>query len=144
MAHTPLPQAEYEFIYSKVPRLTVEVALTAPQGILLGQRTEGPCQGLWSLPGGTIRYGESVHEALHRVALDEIGVSIEIHQLLGWIEYPSHFEQGIDWPIGLAFHCGLAQGERRTPNPAHHYFQVLPEPMHDEQREFLLSRIPIS
>jgi hypothetical protein len=47
----PLPQAEYEEIYAKVPRLTVEVVIVSSDGVLLARRQAGPCQGLWHIAG---------------------------------------------------------------------------------------------
>ena len=45
MERGPLPQAEYEAIYAKVPRLTVEVVIKSGDGVLLTRREAGPCQG---------------------------------------------------------------------------------------------------
>jgi hypothetical protein len=47
----PLPQAEYEAVYARVPRLTVEVVIASEAGVLLTRRETGPCQGLWHIPG---------------------------------------------------------------------------------------------
>ena len=47
----PLPQEEFEWIFSRVPRLTVELVITAPRrGVLLSLREIEPCKGLWHLP----------------------------------------------------------------------------------------------
>src|SRR5664280_1777287 len=56
----PLSEAEYQEVFAKVPRLTVEVVVQGPSGVLLTKRTSGPCAGLWHLPGGTVRFGEPV------------------------------------------------------------------------------------
>jgi len=53
-----LPQAEYESIYAKVPRRTVELVIVSSKRILLSRRQTGPCAGLWHIPGGTVRFGE--------------------------------------------------------------------------------------
>ena len=63
----PLPEHEYHEIYSKVPRLTVELIIESEQGVALTQRRSGPCAGLWHLPGGTVRYGEPLRDAVVRV-----------------------------------------------------------------------------
>jgi len=142
----PLPQAEYEQIYARVPRLTVELVVTggAGEGVLLSLRRTGPCAGLWHLPGGTVRYGEPLLDAVHRVAADELGVEVEVDGLLGYIEYPSHLAQGIDWPVGIAFSTHLAAppaGDRFGPaDETARWFPRLPAPMHDEQRAFLRAR----
>ena len=136
----PLPQAEYEAIYARVPRLTVEVVAVSDAGVLLARRSSGPCRDLWNLPGGTVRYGERLLDAVHRVALDEIGVDVEVDQLLGYLEYPSHLEQGIDWPIGIAFQVSLTSEARRRVRLGAEtlaWFATAPDQMHWEQREFL-------
>ena len=100
----PLPQDEFDWIFSRVPRLTVEVVIaSADRGVLLALRDFGPCKGLWHLPGGTVRFGEPVVDAVKRVALDELGLTVSVGELLGYIEYPSHYNHGLDSPVGLAF-----------------------------------------
>ena len=73
----PLPQDEFDWIFSRVPRLTVEVVMaSSDRGVLLALRDFGPCKGLWHLPGGTVRFGEPVTGAVRRVALDELGLTV--------------------------------------------------------------------
>ena len=137
---SPLPRAEYEAIYAKIPRLTVEVVIVSSDGVLLTRRQSGPCAGLWHIPGGTVRFGEPLTQAVQRVAEQELGVEVTIDGLLGYVEYPSHLERGLDWPVGIAF------GVHLTPSSEEHFrptadsvarFAILPEEMHDEQKIFL-------
>lgn len=86
MTH-PLSQTEYDAIYSRVPRLCVELVMVEPAGVVLTQRAVPPGEGLWHLPGGTVQHGEMLVEAARRVALDETGVQIQIVQQLGVAEY---------------------------------------------------------
>jgi len=136
----PLPQAEYEEIFKRVPRLTAEVVVCSGSGVLLARRVGGPCDGLWNLPGGTVRFAETLVEAVHRVALDEMGADVVVDGFLGYIEYPSHASRGIDWPVGLAFrtHLALPRGDV-LPSVQNRleWFDRLPAEMHDEQRAFL-------
>ena len=142
MPHAPLPQAEYEAIYAKVPRLTVEVVVVSPDGVLLSKRLIGPCRGLWHIPGGTVRFGEPLTTAVARVAADELGLEVTIDRLLGYIEYPSHLARGLDWPVGIAFGVHLAPSEadrfRSSPGVLG-WCAELPAEMHAEQRDFLCS-----
>ena len=137
----PLPQQEFDWIFSRVPRLTVEVVIASPdRGVLLALREFGPCAGLWHLPGGTVRFGEPVTEAVKRVALDELGLTVSVGELLGYIEYPSHYDNGLDSPVGLAFRARPAIAEmpdERDLRSECAWFATLPENMHDEQRDFL-------
>jgi len=136
MIRGPLPQEEFDAIFARVPRLTVEVVLASvDRGVLLQLRDTGPCKGLWSLPGGTVRFGEPVVEAVQRVAQDELDLRVEVGDLLGYIEYPSHYNNGLDSPVGLAFLVRVLDGPDVPRNCD--WFTILPDNMHDEQRAFL-------
>ena len=136
----PLPQEEFDSIFSRVPRLTVEVVLATPEhGVLLQLRDAGPCEGLWSLPGGTVRFGEPLTDAVKRVARDELELTITVNELLGYIEYPSHYNNGLDSPVGLAFSVSKLRGAEQPRDCK--WFKVLPDNMHDEQRAFLCEHV---
>lgn len=135
----PLSETEFWQIYKRVPRLTVEVLLRSDAGIYLTLRRIEPCKGLWHLPGGTVRFGERLVDAVKRIARREIGIEIDEVELKGYIEYPSHFLNGLDSPVGIAFaaksYCGTISVNREASQGA--WFKTLPENMHDEQKEFL-------
>jgi len=89
----PLPKDEFDRIFSRVPRLTVEVLISSEErGVLLALRDVDPCRGMWNLPGGTVRFGERLIEAVRRVAADELGIRVRVGPLAGNIEYPSHLQ----------------------------------------------------
>jgi 8-oxo-dGTP diphosphatase len=136
-----LPKDEFDRIFSKVPRLTVEVLITSrDRGVLLGLRDVDPCRGMWNLPGGTVRFGERLVDAVRRVAADELGISVGVGPLAGYIEYPSHYENGLDSPVGLVFRARpLSEAQ-----PRGQWFSVLPENMHEEQKRFLVAHAPVS
>jgi ADP-ribose pyrophosphatase YjhB (NUDIX family) len=143
----PLPQADFEAIFSQVPRLTVEVVIAAGgRGVLLALRESGPCEGLWHLPGGTVRFGEPVRAAVARVADGELGLVVTAGALLGYIEYPSHYEHGLDSPVGLAFAAEPTGGPPDAESlPGRcRWFATLPDEIHDEQREFLTATLGLS
>jgi ADP-ribose pyrophosphatase YjhB (NUDIX family) len=143
----PLPKAEFDAIFSRVPRLTVEVVIADPErGVLLALRDIEPCIGNWHLPGGTVRFGEPVRDAVRRVALGELGLVVEVGELLGYIEYPSHYNHGLDSPVGLAFRARPTAGppaDDRLPAGCR-WFTELPTEMHDEQQEFLVEHFGLS
>ena len=136
----PLSEAEYQEVFAKVPRLTVEVVVQGPSGVLLTKRTSGPCAGLWHLPGGTVRFGEPLTDAIRRVASTEMGLEIQAGPFLGYIEYPSHYLNGLDSPVGLAFLCHVAGEQHTRESVEHGWFREAPQPMHAEQIEFLTER----
>ena len=139
-----LPKAEYDAIYRRVPRLCVEVILATPQrGVLLALRDIPPNEGAWHIPGGTVLFGESLTDAVARVARYELGLEVEVGELLGTIEYPSHYLNGLDSPIGLAYAVRAVGGEAALdvlPDGCR-WFTRLPDGLYDEQREFLSRRL---
>lgn len=72
----PLSQEEFWNIYKKVPRLTVEIIIKDKRGILLTLRNIEPCKNLWHLPGGTVRFGEKLIDAVKRIANRELGIEV--------------------------------------------------------------------
>ncbi len=141
MNKQPLPKDEFDRIFSRVPRLTVEVLIAdGDRGVLLGLRDVDPCRGTWNIAGGTVRFGEPLVDAVRRVARDELGISVSVGQLVGYIEYPSHYENGLDSPVGLVFRAQPAPGSQ----PRGEWFRVLPDNMHEEQKRFLLEHAAVS
>jgi 8-oxo-dGTP diphosphatase len=68
------------------PQLAVSAAIFRDGNILLVRRARSPGKGFYSLPGGRVEFGESLHTALHREVDEETGLKIEIVELAGWRE----------------------------------------------------------
>lgn len=136
-----LSAQEFKSIYSKVPRLTVELVLTSDSGILLTKRAIEPCKGQWHLPGSTVVFAESLLDAARRTAKRELGIEIIQTKNIGYIEYPSHYLHGLDTPIGIVFECSF-DGDIRPNNESLTYgwFKKIPRPIHADQDQFLLSK----
>lgn len=140
MSKHPLTEQEFWDIYKKVPRLTVEIIVRNDKGeVYLTKRSIEPCKGLWHLPGGTVRFGEPLTEAVKRIAKRELGITPTQTNLLGYIEYPSHYLNGLDSPVGIAFAITTHNGKLTANEEASDggWFTKLPKEMHDEQRDFL-------
>ncbi len=135
----PLSQEEFQAIYSKVPRLTVEIIVKDGVKVYLTKRDIEPCKGMWHLPGGTVRFGEKLTEAVGRIAERELGVKVTDAKLLGYIEYPSHYTKGLDCPVGIAFSVESYEGDFKPNEEASEsdWFEALPDNMHEEQKDFL-------
>ena len=75
--------------------------------IFTTQRGYGEFEGMWEFPGGKIEFGESCEVALVREIQEELGVDIEVGELICTTEY--------DYPsFHLTMHCflcGIALGE---------------------------------
>ena len=138
----PFSPEEFKTIYSKVPRLCVDLIIKTLEGIVLTLRDIAPYKGKWHFPGGTVLYGEKVTDTIRRIAKEEIGVSVNVEKLLGYIEYPSEEkDRGFGYTITMAFLCSSA-GTEMKPNEqasAIKAFKELPDNMIEEQKAFLQS-----
>lgn len=68
------------------PQLAVSAAIFREGKVLLTRRARSPAKGFYSLPGGRVEFGESLHQALKREVDEETGLDIEIVALAGWRE----------------------------------------------------------
>jgi ADP-ribose pyrophosphatase YjhB (NUDIX family) len=68
------------------PQLAVSGVIFRDGKILLVRRARSPGRGFYSLPGGRVEFGESLHTALHREVDEETALRIEIVGLAGWRE----------------------------------------------------------
>ena len=68
------------------PQLAVSAAIFRDDKILLVRRARSPAKGFYSLPGGRVEFGETLHVALHREVGEETALKIEIADLAGWRE----------------------------------------------------------
>ena len=63
--------------YPKRPLVGVGAILLRRDRILMAQRGKEPLKGWWSLPGGALEIGESLHDAVCREVREETGLEIE-------------------------------------------------------------------
>jgi ADP-ribose pyrophosphatase YjhB (NUDIX family) len=68
------------------PQLAVSAAIFRDGKVLLVRRARSPGKGFYSLPGGRVEFGETLHAALHREVAEETALRIEIAGLAGWRE----------------------------------------------------------
>lgn len=136
-----LPKEIFEEIYRQVPRLCVEIIVDTPQGVVLTKRLIPPCVGMWHIPGGTVYIGEKLEEAVHRVASNEIGVEIDIKNVMGIIDYVGLCENSSLHAVGIVFLCELKHGDRKFKGSFQaeeiEMFKTIPENTIPEQKRFL-------
>lgn len=78
---------DFDSIFSRVPRLCVDIVIKNDQGVILTKRSIQPYIGCWHFPGGTVFKDEKLEQAAKRLAKEELGVNINIEKNLGVIEY---------------------------------------------------------
>jgi ADP-ribose pyrophosphatase YjhB (NUDIX family) len=138
--HT-LTQHEFDDIYSKVPRLTVEIVVkNDDKAIYLTKRAIEPCKGQWHLPGGTVRFGEPLIETVRRIAKRELGINVSEVKSVGYIEYPSHYKHSLDSPVGMVFEVVSYTGKLKPNDESQGsgWFMKLPALMHADQDSYLI------
>lgn len=137
----PLSKKEFDDIYSKVPRLTVEIIIKDQKNrLFLTKRAIEPCKGQWHIPGGTVLFGETLIEAVKRIAMREVGIKVLNTSNQGIIEYPSHYKKGLDSPVGIVFEITDYLGLPKINDEASQsgWFSKIPTPFHKDQNSFLL------
>ena len=72
--------------YPARPFLAVSAAIVRDGHVLVVRRARPPANGLFSLPGGVVEAGETLHQALQREVMEETGITIEPVALAGFRE----------------------------------------------------------
>jgi 8-oxo-dGTP diphosphatase len=68
------------------PTIGVSVCVMQAGRVLLTQRARPPFENLWSLPGGHVKRGESLHDAALRELKEETGINARLGEIIGWTE----------------------------------------------------------
>lgn len=82
-----LSEKDFQFIYSRVPRLCVDVVIKTEKGIVLTRRAIPPVEGTWCLPGGTLYFGETLFGAAKRIAKEETNLTVSPQGIVGAMEF---------------------------------------------------------
>jgi 8-oxo-dGTP diphosphatase len=69
--------------YPETPCIGVGSIIIDTGRVLLVKRLHPPLAGEWSIPGGLLEVGETLHQAAAREAREETGLSVEPLELLG-------------------------------------------------------------
>ncbi len=75
----------YKMILEWMPIPTVDGIITFEGKFLLLKRVNPPVKGEWWLPGGRVRKGESLEEAVRREVFEETGLECKIIRQIGVI-----------------------------------------------------------
>lgn len=81
-----LTDDEFIFIYSRVPCLCADIVIVENGGVLFAKREIEPFMGYWTLPGGIVRYKETIDEAFDRLIKNELGVKCVLKKLIGYCQ----------------------------------------------------------
>ncbi len=80
--------------YPQRPYLAVSAAIMRDGKVLVVRRARKPALNLYTLPGGAVETGETLHEAVVREVYEETQLNIEPVALAGYREAIMHDDQG--------------------------------------------------
>jgi ADP-ribose pyrophosphatase YjhB (NUDIX family) len=92
------------------PQLAVSAAIFRDGKVLVVRRARLPAKGFYSLPGGRVEFGETLHTALDREVAEETALTIEIAGLAAWREVMPTTEGGGHFVI-MSFAAHWRAGE---------------------------------
>jgi mutator protein MutT len=71
---------------TRAPEVAVGAVCTHLEALLLVRRGRGAAAGQWSVPGGRVQWGETLHEAVVRETREETGLEVVVDRSLGCVE----------------------------------------------------------
>jgi len=89
------------------PQLAVSAVIFRAGQFLVVRRVNAPGRGLYSVPGGRVEHGETLHQAVAREVREETALAIDIVGFAGWREVlpdPSAGRAGHYLVISFAAH----------------------------------------
>lgn len=145
-----LPEDLFLFVSQLTPMVNVDLLIRNEQGqTLLTWRDDGYCRPGWHIPGGIVRYKESLAQRIEQVAVRELGASVshvEVPLAIHEIVHPTRAVRGHF--LSLLYACTLTSplaASRRQrhalPQPGEWaWHDVCPDdliPVHDIYRPFI-------
>jgi ADP-ribose pyrophosphatase YjhB (NUDIX family) len=140
MGNLWLSEKDYNFIYSRTPRLCVDLVIKDKRGVVLSLRDIEPGKNTWHLPGGRVKFRESIPAAATRIAKAELGIKIKLGKLIGVMEFPDEIQKGQQrHSISVAFLATIQSGQIKGTWQAGRveFFKKLPKPTYPEHAKFL-------
>lgn len=137
-----LSDEDYNFIYSRAPRICVDLLIRSTSGILLTKRSIEPYKDHWHFPGGRIKFRETVQDAIQRILKGELGQVLDVNpSMIGFCEFLEEVQNGSDrHSISLVHLIDLP--ENISVQLDQHakdfmFFTSMPDPVIPPQKEFL-------
>jgi 8-oxo-dGTP diphosphatase len=81
-------------LYPSNPIVGVGVIILRDNSILLVKRAQEPGKGRWSIPGGLVKIGETVREAVLREAKEETNLNLTLGEVADIFDYIQRDDKG--------------------------------------------------
>jgi colanic acid biosynthesis protein WcaH len=117
-----IPGDIYDEIKKLMPIVSVEALIIKDNALMFLRRENQPAKGEWWFPGGGIRKGESLEQALRREVTEETGLEISSYKLIN--VYSRIFPERHD--ITIAYLCKIKEG-KVTLNNEHSEYSLFTE-----------------
>jgi len=85
--------------YPTSPRVAIGAVVIEGDKVLLVRRNQNPAKGLWAIPGGSVKLGETLQEAAEREIKEETGITIRAKTPCYTFDVIERDEQ-----LGIRFH----------------------------------------
>jgi 8-oxo-dGTP diphosphatase len=99
-----MPKPKPKFKKDHVVTSVVAVIINDADEVLLTRRNIPPFQGDWVMPGGKIDLGEQIVRAIQREVMEEVGLAVEVQNLLDVFEHVTPGEEHYHFVI-LYYRC---------------------------------------
>lgn len=77
----------------KYPQVAVGAVVFKDDCVLMVKRSNAPAKGSWAVPGGKIKLGETMHQALVREIKEETSLDITVGEVVYIFDVIQHNEQ---------------------------------------------------
>ena len=123
-----IPDPLYDKIVKCMPIPSVEAIIVKDGKLLFLRRKNSPARRQWWFPGGRIRRGESVEEALLREVKEETGLTVTKYRLVN--VYSRIFPERHDITIVYLCECDQEEVMLNSEHSEFKFFKELPEDIH--------------
>jgi len=89
----------------RIPEVVVCAIIPFNEKIIMIKRATHPYFGSWSLPGGHLKFGEKLEEAVVREVREETGLKVQVRRLVDFMNFIKH-DNGISFHyVIFCFEC---------------------------------------